>query len=287
MKGRIMKTLVCGLLGVASLYAQSADMEKKLLAEAQAQVISRVAINRGPVKNAPYSGMSVSEDVQVLADGNRIVNKNATMHYRDSQGRERTENNIGGDGEQTSIVITDPVEGVKYVLLPVNKTGLKTFLPKTVSDEQKVTAKMDLESLVKAKVETVQMPIPSPASKAEAEAILGPGIISFMPSLENTKLEDLGTQVIEGVPAKGTRRTTTIPAGQMGNERDIVTVMERWFSPDLQVLVESTRTDPRSGTNTYKLTNIIRAEPAPSLFQVPADYTLKDITRPSTKDEER
>ena len=46
--------------------------------------------------------------------------------------------------------------------------------------------------------------------------------------------EDLGEQVIEGVTAKGTRTTTVIPAGAIGNELPITVTSEEWFSPDLQ-----------------------------------------------------
>lgn len=274
-----MKTLMCGVFGAASLYAQNAvDLQKKLIDEAQAQIISRVAITGRPVVGAPYSGLSVSEDVQVLADSNRIVHKITSIHYRDSMGRERTENNIGEDGVPMSIFITDPVEGVKYTLQPADKIAVKTFLPKRVLDEPRVSTKLDIESLLKAKVEPVQTAhtggsdvlMPMPIVVSDRTAVRG------IPSVE-----DLGAQIMEGVTVNGTRRTITTAAGEMGNERPIVTVMERWFSPDLQVLVESTRTDPRSGTNTYKLTNINRGEPAPTLFQVPADYTLKDVTRPS------
>lgn len=87
-------------------------------------------------------------------------------------------------------------------------------------------------------------------------------------------VEDLGTQMIEGVSAQGTRTTVTIPAGQIGNDKPIVTTTERWYSPDLQVTVMNNRTDPRTGTTTYKLTNINRVEPSPALFQVPPDYTV-------------
>jgi hypothetical protein len=52
-------------------------------------------------------------------------------------------------------------------------------------------------------------------------------------------------------------------------------VFERWYSPDLQVLVKSTRTDPRFGTTTYTLSNIQRTEPAATLFTVPSDYTVQ------------
>ena len=66
---------------------------------------------------------------------------------------------------------------------------------------------------------------------------------------------------IEGVRAEGTRTTMTIPAGQIGNELPINIVSERWFSPDLKVLVMSRQSDPRFGETTYRLTNLSRAEP--------------------------
>ena len=74
--------------------------------------------------------------------------------------------------------------------------------------------------------------------------------------------------------ALGTRRTTTIAAGAIGNELPIEIVSEEWTSPDLKVLVMTERRDPRLGTSTYRLVNIIRAEPDRYLFEVPSDYTL-------------
>ena len=89
------------------------------------------------------------------------------------------------------------------------------------------------------------------------------------------KKEDLGTQNIAGVSAQGTRITRTIPAGQMGNSKPISIVSERWYSSDLQMVVMSSHSDPRTGTSTYTLTNIQRTEPAASLFTVPSDYSVK------------
>ena len=91
-----------------------------------------------------------------------------------------------------------------------------------------------------------------------------------------SRTENLGKQTIEGVVAEGTRTTTTIPAGQIGNERPIEIVSERWYSPDLQTIVLSKHRDPRMGESTYKLTNIRRTEPDKSLFEVPASYTIQD-----------
>jgi hypothetical protein len=89
------------------------------------------------------------------------------------------------------------------------------------------------------------------------------------------KKEDLGPQTIEGVTARGTRTTTVIPAGSIGNVQDIRIVSEQWFSEDLQVLVLTKHSDPRSGETIYRLRNIVRAEPDASLFTVPADYTVQ------------
>ena len=76
--------------------------------------------------------------------------------------------------------------------------------------------------------------------------------------------------------AEGSRTTTTIAAGKIGNAQAIKVVSESWFSPDLQVLVMTRHSDPRSGETVYRLTNIIRGEQDRSLFEVPADYTIQD-----------
>jgi hypothetical protein len=81
--------------------------------------------------------------------------------------------------------------------------------------------------------------------------------------------------MIEGVEAEGTRSTVTIPVGKVGNDRPIEIVSERWYSPELQVVVLSKHSDPFAGENVYRLTNITRGEPAASLFEVPADYTVE------------
>jgi hypothetical protein len=91
-----------------------------------------------------------------------------------------------------------------------------------------------------------------------------------------TVREDLGRQNVEGVAASGSRSTTTIPAGAIGNEHPINVVSEQWFSPDLQVLVMTKHSDPRQGETTYRLSNIVRAEPERSLFTVPPDYTFRE-----------
>ena len=94
-----------------------------------------------------------------------------------------------------------------------------------------------------------------------------------------TRTEQLGVQNIEGVEAEGTRTITTIPADAIGNERPIEIMYEKWYSSELQLVVMSKHSDPRFGEQTYRLTNIVRSEPDPSLFTPPQGYKL--ITDPS------
>jgi TonB family protein len=92
-----------------------------------------------------------------------------------------------------------------------------------------------------------------------------------------TKNESLGSQMIEGVEAEGTRVTHTIPAGAMGNERPIEATYERWYSKELQLDVLIKSVDPRSGESTQQMTNISLGEPDPALFEIPSDYTVQEI----------
>jgi len=97
---------------------------------------------------------------------------------------------------------------------------------------------------------------------------------------EQVVKESLGTQMIEGVQAEGTRITKTIPVGAIGNDKAIQIVTERWYSPDLQVVVMVKHSDPWMGESTMRLTNLSRTEPAASLFAVPANYTVNDRPAP-------
>jgi hypothetical protein len=275
------------LFGLISVSAQDAGVEKKV-AELKAQIggiVSAQMIGGKAVKGAPYSAQAVNEMVQVLADGNRITNTTTSALYRDSQGRERREESASGNNSTVrSVFITDSVEGVSYMLEPNSKVARKT-----AQRVMTVTAGgRGGGAGVGIGAGTYAFTVDSSDNGSEKVEVSG-GRINVLSKRADRKEENLGSQVIEGVSAEGTRTTVTLPAGSIGNELPIVTVNERWYSPELQVVVMSTRSDPRTGTTTYKLTNINRGEPAPTLFQVPPDYTLNDLTggRKVVKDDEQ
>jgi len=98
-----------------------------------------------------------------------------------------------------------------------------------------------------------------PASIRGESAYLMEGPDEFLAHVE----EGLGTKQIEGVTANGRRTTLTIPAGQIGNDRPIAIVDERWESPELRLLLLSTHNDPRTGEVEFRLMNLRRGEPSP------------------------
>jgi hypothetical protein len=207
------------------------------------------------VTGVPYSATAVTETKQTLQDGNVIDRKVNSTIYRDSQGRTRRETTITGVGPlaasgqpRTMIMIHDPVAGTGYVLHAEEKTAEQ--LPARAGHANKNAAQGNLHGRFEARI--------------QQEIANG-----------TLKKEDLGTQSINGISAQGTRYTHVIPAEQIGNANAINIVNEQWYSPELQIIVKTTRTDPRSGTVTYTLTNIQRTEPAASLFTVPSDYSVK------------
>jgi hypothetical protein len=92
--------------------------------------------------------------------------------------------------------------------------------------------------------------------------------------------QPLGTQRIAGVETTGRRVTIVVPAGYRGNVQAIEMVTERWESTQLQLLIQSRQSDPRS-TIEYRLSNIQRTEPPANLFEIPVDYAVDYSTTPN------
>jgi hypothetical protein len=82
---------------------------------------------------------------------------------------------------------------------------------------------------------------------------------------------------------EGTRITTTYPTGSFGNDRPFAAVSETWVSKDLREVILSKRSDPRTGETVQQLTDIDRSEPDPTLFRIPADYTVEDMPVSNTR----
>jgi hypothetical protein len=200
------------------------------------------------VKGAPYTADGSTEITQSLPDGNKIHQLSSERVYRDSEGRTRRETSltalgstVPGNAPQLAF-IDDPVASVSYALDLTNRTATKAPFRQPPPGNR---------------------PPPPPGQFPRRS-----------PDNLSIKTEPLGRQTMAGVPAEGTRTTQTIPAGEIGNTLPIQIVSEKWYSPDLQIVVMQKRSDPRSGETVFQLTNIVRGEPAAALFAPSADFQV-------------
>jgi hypothetical protein len=244
------------------------------------QVLSLEGGVMANISGAPYSAEQVSENTQTLGDGTRIHHESTVKVFRDGKGRVRRES-------PDAITIFDPVAGVGYRLNPKTMTASKMQVSVSVKHEpNSISYSVSSTSSDGAGVRTMKGMTTTSDIGAGGGVGFGEGgsifystngpNIAFARRNTNTsaKVEQLGSQSMEGVTAQGERRTNTIEAGEIGNDRPIQEVNERWYSPELQLEVMTRHSDPRSGEQTMRLMNIQRGEPDPSLFQLPAAYQV-------------
>jgi hypothetical protein len=212
------------------------------------------------VLGSPYSALGISRTVTTLPDGSRIVRQNTIRQWRDSDGRTRSEfslSSIGGarplELNTTVTVIDDPEARERYLLQPANRVA-------------------------------VTMPIvPCHVSAGlEPDLSVGPPRPAGLP-MSVTAPVKLGERDVNGETAAGSRVEATIPAGVIGNKQPINMSAEQWYGKELQVVVEATYRDPRTGETRYKLSDIHRSEPDARLFRVPDNYTKQPVAEPAGK----
>lgn len=211
------------------------------------------------VVGAPYSAQAVTEVTHTLADGNRIERRTSAAIARDSRGRIRREHQamvfgaLMAESRGALVSISDPATGTHITLDPDRRVAFRMQAPKLA-----------------AMRENFAVALPPLASGKMV------GVGANLTASTDARTESIGSREIEGVRADGTRTTMTIPAEAIGNQLPIEIVSERWYSPELQVVVLTRRSDPRFGETVYRLTNIVRAEPAADLFVVPSDYRVEE-----------
>jgi hypothetical protein len=203
------------------------------------------------VTGAPYSALGTSQTTVTLPDGSRVVRQNLIRQWRDSDGRTRAEislTTIGGTPPvqvNTQVtVIDDPAARERYVLQPGERVA-------------------------------VTMPIVPCRSSTEPDLTVGPPRPANLP-IKVSRPVKLGERKLDGETVAGRRIEATIPAGAIGNSHAIQMSAEQWYGKELQVVVEATYQDPRTGETRYKLSDIDRAEPDAKLFKVPENYRKEE-----------
>lgn len=217
---------------------------------------------RTVITGAPFSAIATQEQTRDFTDGNHTVRTVRVTHlYRDSAGRTRVERELlrqtAGPKEElqsAAIQIYDPTLGERYILIPKTKTALVLK--------------------VAAASKFAQPPFsPAPITARWGGLTIGPKEQGW------SQPESLGEQVMEGVRVIGTRQTFTLAAGAVGNEKPIGMTIEQWYSPDLGLIISKTNQGTAGGSATSRITELVQGEPDPSLFTVPADYTIRSQPR--------
>lgn len=286
-----MRTLAFVLIAVSlsKLEAQTADLAGPVpvvISSGEAAMEAKPAIvgvraeklETDLVKGSPFCATITTEHTQVFADGNRIHTSEESSICRDSAGRTRRESdmNLLGAVPQKSvtklIIITDPVAGLRYVLntdekiahkMPISTLSISTFRGGAGTGPVGYVAKSKITG------GNVSYSSQSGGSNVMFYKKIGQDSSEATPTTEN-----LGDQDISGIHATGTRVTTTIPSGSMGNEQPILVTSETWYSPELKATVMTKHNEPWVGELKTQFTNVNTAEPDRSLFSIPSDYKI-------------
>jgi hypothetical protein len=207
-------------------------------------------INLRAVAGVPFSADVVSQSTQVLADGTPVTRETHGKMFRDSAGRTRSEteleSSVAGVAARRFVTIVDAVQQTSMFLDVAAKSATIFHLP---SAPVVTASKLNLAAAAKA-------------GRAGAQ-LTPPGS------------EKLGAVMMEGFAVTGTRRTGGSPPGVA---KDLLpnSMTESWFSRELKVDLLVIRQGPHSTNRATRLTNITPGEPDPTVFQAPADYTVRD-----------
>lgn len=204
------------------------------------------------IAGAPFSADVLRQSTQMQPDGSRTLVETHGKMFRDGQGRTRVETELtsgAGSVARHFITIFDPVQRTSTVLNVEAKTATIFHLPAAPPLSEK-------QLKLIAAAQTVQVHKNGLARSA-----------SDAP-------EDLGTMTLEGFSVTGTRSAHPAKAGTTDKTQTAFT--ESWFSPELRVELLSITQLPQALTENTRLINIVPGEPAPALFQAPADYKVQD-----------
>jgi hypothetical protein len=237
------------------------------------------------VEGAPYSAEIVTETTQPLADGNRISHRSSSRVTRDGRGRERREHEgtffirgLAAQNRQSLVTIMDPVADTAITLDAERQvaTRLRLRARGAIALAAGGGGALSVQAAPAQPFDAAAR-VPAGALQWTAATAASPSIATFEPAASTgARTEALGTQMIEGVKAEGVRTTVTLPAGSIGNDLPIVIVSERWYSPELQTVLTSRRSDPRFGETVFRLVNLVRAEPPADLFEIPPGYQIEE-----------
>ncbi len=201
------------------------------------------------VVGRPFTLVETTMDTVPRPNGVAMTRRTVQRKWRDAQGRFRRETGQVAEGQEPTFdraTIIDPVKNTVTTLDLDRKTASVVHLP---------TGALH------------------PYVDQEDKPLMA------MPGVQG-QVEKMAAKSIAGEPAVGRRVTRTRPPGTVGNATTIVSVSERWISPDLKIVLATLMDDPRQ-QQVREVTQLSRGEPDAGLFQIPADYAVTEaVGRP-------
>jgi hypothetical protein len=194
----------------------------------------------------PHGPVPISAVRGAPWSGRVVSGTQQTMVWRDSRGRVRTERTVFPEPFTFVLAeIQDPSAKRYYVFDPARKVAHR----------------------MKAKAASSEWPARIRWNEFAAFPTL---------SLSWTEVSDepLGSKTMFGVMVKGIGQTYRRPVG----DRTATMTTESWWSPQLDLVVSSTSTSTDGSATGTRVEGLSTAEPAPSLFRVPAGYRIIDET---------
>jgi hypothetical protein len=262
-------------------------------------------------KSNPYSSRETREFKQVLSDGTVISRQSTRMLARDSEGRTRQE--LRQPDGASRIFINDPVAKRTYIIDPQKRAACTARFDKDAINDcfkqmrgdwkplgfsfsptdrgiPMMVANDDVKIHVSSNAKVIDLTDGQntfekrfPFSRSGQNAVTPPAPpmppapplppLPGQTTRDSKMVRENSTTTYEGLRVDVSRTVETIAAGALGNNRPIESVFERYYSPDLKMVVYSKRSDPRSGEQIYRMTEIRRSEPDASLFRIPSGFS--------------
>lgn len=200
----------------------------------------RHAVAKAKLSMPAYSYDEVTDRIETLRDGNQLKSSKTAGYARDGSGRMRIATATLRGAER--IVYVDPAAGTAYMVRPERKDVLRMRGGDLAEQPRTAADPEPLPDYYKAAVHT-----------------------------------QLGVKEVAGIQARGMSSVTTIPAGTVGNDKDLVDTSESWYARDLGEFVYRHRVSARYGELTMHVENLKVGDVPAVVFAVPDGYQVRDV----------
>ena len=201
------------------------------------------AIYISPIPNSPLTAIVEVDQTRIERDGTRVNFKAIETIARDSHGRmyrDAWRRDAAGKPMLVTVGLYDPATATYTIVDP----GFKTYWVGTLDRQP---------------------------------AIMGDGFFydsrdNGTPKSQFENGEDLGVQVLEGLPVHHVREIDPV---KNSVEKKVVT-REYWYSDDLRMNLASRLDDPQAVIQTMTVTQLTRKEPDAAIYKTPPGYRRVD-----------